>query len=64
MKKVTLAIAATLALASAVPATAGAIDPFSNPVVEAPVVTAGGGISPLAIIGGLILVGVVAAGDS
>lgn len=64
MKKVTLAIAATLALASAVPATAGAIDPFTAPVVDAPVVTTGSSVSPALILGGLLLVGVIAAGDS
>lgn len=64
MKKVTLAVAATLAVATAVPASAGTIDPFEAPVLTAPVVTKGSSISPLLLVGGLLAVGLAVSGDS
>lgn len=65
MKKVTLAVAATLAIATAVPASAGNVDAYEAPTIVPPVVATGSGVSPLlALAGAAVLIGVVAAGDS
>lgn len=64
MKKAAFAVAATLAVAAAVPATAGSIDAVETPIVTAPVTTATSSVSPLLIVGGLALIAVAAAGDS
>lgn len=63
MKKVTLAAAAALAIASAAPVSAGNVDSYTAPVITAPVTTQASSLDGRAI-AALLLLGVVVAGAS
>lgn len=63
MKKVTLAAAAALAIASAAPVSAGNVDSYTAPVITAPVTTQTSSLDGRAI-AALLLLGVVVAGAS
>jgi len=63
MKKVTLAVAATLAIASAVPVSAGNANAYTAPVILPPEDTSGSSLNGAAI-AGLLLLGIAAAGAS